>query len=353
MPFAHRVTSYMMGAHFRWAYKEHDVDGFETLGLVLAKPREARVREVRSRPPRSGEVRIRTSFSGVSTGTDKWVMQGRFVWGSPAFPLVPGYQRAGIVTEVGPDVAEFSLGQHVVATTTVGLDGITAGSGGHLADAVSPISEVYDATGADPAAASLFISGQVGFNAASRITAPARSRVVVVGDGVIGASAALFARARGYDVLIVGRHAERLKAVVRAGITTVNSGDGDLAAIADFEPVAAIDTVQSDESFSYYIDVIPRRSGEVVFSGHSPDGVTHWADMAELQKREHTAHFVSGWTSTRITQTLEAIRSGELPLGDLIGVTAIGTDEIERTVADVIHARMPAVAAVLNWSGPS
>jgi len=329
------------------------MNGFETVGLVLTEPRTARVRDVRSRGPRAGEVRIRTLFSGVSTGTDKWVMQGRFVWGNTTFPLVPGYQRAGIVTEVPPDVVGFDVGQRVVATTAVGLDGVTAGSGGHLADAVSPISEVYDATGIDPAAASLFICGQVGFNAASRVTAAARSRVVVLGDGVIGASAALSALARGYDVMIVGRHTDRLNTVVRPGIVAINSRDDDLDAIVDFAPVAAIDTVQSEESFGYYIDVLPRRSGEVVFSGHSPDGITHWADMAELQKREHTVHFVSGWTPTRITRTLDALRSGELPLGDLIGVIAVGRHEIERTVADVVEARMPAVAAVLDWSNPS
>jgi bacteriochlorophyllide a dehydrogenase len=328
------------------------MDWFETPAVVLSGPRAARVRQVRCRPPLTGEVRIRTLFSGVSTGTDKWVMQGRFVWGGPAFPFVPGYQRCGLVTAVGPDTEGFQVGQQVVATTAAGLEGVLAASGGHLADAVSPVSEVFDATGIDPRAASLFVCGQVGLNAASRLTIPAQARVVIVGDGIIGASAALSARMLGYDVMIVGRHARRLDTIARDGIVAVNTRDDARAAVADFQPTGAIDTVQSDESFSYFVEAIPRGTGEVVFSGHSPDGITHWADMAELQKREHTAHFVSGWKPERVSRTLAALRSGDLPLGGLVGVAAAGRGGIERTITEVVEARLGPVAAVLDWSDP-
>jgi hypothetical protein len=90
----------------------------------------------------------------------------------------------------------------------------------------------------------------------------------------------------------------------------------------------------------------------VVFSGHSPDGITHWADMAELQKREHTAHFVSGWKPERVSRTLAALRSGDLPLGGLVGVAAAGRGGIERTITEVVEARLGPVAAVLDWSDP-
>ena len=52
--------------------------------------------------------------------------------------------------------------------------------------AASPCDEVYDATGIVPERAALFISAQVGFNAASRIPDGAGRRVVVFGDGIIG-----------------------------------------------------------------------------------------------------------------------------------------------------------------------
>jgi bacteriochlorophyllide a dehydrogenase len=326
------------------------MEWFETAAVVLSRPRVPHVQQVRCRAPLSGEVRIRTLYSGVSTGTDKWVMQGRFVWGSPVFPFVPGYQRCGFITAVGPATDGFRVNQQVVATTTVGLECVRPASGGHLADAVSPIHEVYDATGIDPRAASLFVCGQVGLNAASRLTVPAGGRVVVVGDGIIGASAALAARMRGYEVMIVGRHTRRLDAIARDGIVAVHTRADARVAVLDFQPAAAIDTVQSDESFACFVDAIPRETGEVVFSGHSPDGITHWADMAELQKREHTTHFVSGWKPGRVKRTLAAIRSGDMPLGELIGVTASGRSGIEHTVGEVVDARLASVAAVLDWS---
>jgi len=51
------------------------------------------------------QVAIRTHYSGVSTGTDKWVISGRFEWGNFSFPLVPGYQRTGVVEKIGNKVS--------------------------------------------------------------------------------------------------------------------------------------------------------------------------------------------------------------------------------------------------------
>lgn len=319
------------------------------LGLVVEEPGSARVRPFRSRPPGPTQVRIATSYSGISTGTDRWVMQGRFLWGQPACPFVPGYQRAGTVVELGAEVETFTVGQSVVATNATGLVDVAAGFGSHLADASSEAVDVHDATGIDPAAASLFISGQVGVNAASRILAAPGSNVVVFGDGIIGASAALAAKALGFTVLLVGRHDARLAAVERDGIRVLNARTSATSEVGRFEPAAAIDTVQSDDSFAAYLDALPRRTGEVVFSGHSPDGIRHWADMAELQKHELTAHFVSGWTTERIERTLDLMRTGRFPIQDLIGVRARGIDGIDQTVADVLAGTTSTVAAVLDW----
>ena len=297
---------------------------------------------------RDGEVLIRTEFSGVSTGTDRWVMQGRFTWRPIIYPLVPGYQRVGRVEKLGSDVKGFAVGQLVAATRGTGLQDVENVSGAHIALGISPALEVYDATGVDPAAASLFVSAQVGVNAASRISSAEGGRVVVVGDGIIGASAALAAHVRGADVLLVGHHDRHLEVISQLGLDTYNSRSLVGVPVSEFSPVAAIDTVQSDESLSLYLRELPRGAGEIVFSGYSPDGATCWADMALLQQLELTVHFVSGWTRPRLEATLAMLRMGDFPIASLISVVAAGRERIE-TMELVQNGAQTHLGAVLDW----
>jgi bacteriochlorophyllide a dehydrogenase len=311
--------------------------------IVLSEPGKPVLAGVTPAELEPSGVLVRTTYSGVSTGTDRWVMQGRFTWHDFSWPLVPGYQRSGVVEAVGDAVESFVVGQQVATTASLPFTEADAGWGGHAALAVSFEHEVFDGTGIPPLRSSLLVSAQVGVNAASRITAPPGSAVVVIGDGIIGSSAALAAVAKGFRVLILGRHVERLAPLRELGVTTD-------ATVTDWSPVAAIDTVQSDESFAAYVDELPMGSGEIVFSGHSPGGVTSWADMEHMQKRELTAHFVSGWTRARLEHTLELMRSGDLPVDRLIGIVADSAVAAAELAESVIGGQITSTAAAIDWS---
>ncbi|HEY6739198.1 MAG TPA: alcohol dehydrogenase catalytic domain-containing protein, partial [Actinopolymorphaceae bacterium] len=94
-----------------------------------------------------GQVLVRTSMSGVSTGTDKWVVQGTFGAGRVRFPAVPGYQRVGVVERLGEDVEGIEVGQRVVTTSGVGFVDVRSTWGGHASRALSDAEDVYDADG--------------------------------------------------------------------------------------------------------------------------------------------------------------------------------------------------------------
>ncbi len=318
----------------------------ETAAILLGAPSEVAFASIPVAPPGPDDVLIATHYSGVSTGTDTWVMRGVFEWDRLTFPLVPGYQRSGIVEDGAPG---WERGRRVAATRSVGLAGAAPHWGAHLAVAPSPRDEVFDAEGVDPVAASLFVSTQVGVNAASRITAPPGSRVMVIGDGVIGSSGALAATARGFDVLVIGRRAWRLDALRELGIPVLDSRT-EADRIPDFAAVAAIDTVQSDESFGYCIDVLPRGTGQIVYSGHTPDTGAAWASMTRLQQRELTAHFVSGWTRDRLTRTLQLMREGALPVERLVGQVASSEDEAISLMKRVVAGELAPTAAAIDWS---
>jgi Zn-dependent alcohol dehydrogenase len=70
------------------------------------------VEEIDEPTPRSGEIKIKIAAVGVCH-TDLSIMTGHLP--SPR-PIVLGHEGAGAVVEVGPDVREFAIGDHVVCS---------------------------------------------------------------------------------------------------------------------------------------------------------------------------------------------------------------------------------------------
>ena len=310
----------------------------------------------------ANQVAIKTISSGVSTGTDKWVISGRFEWGGFAFPLVPGYQRSGIVEAIGSGVANVKVGQQVFATASVNYTDATAGWGAHTSFGICEDFEVFDATGIPPERSAFGVVAQVGFNAASRIVGNPGDRILVIGDGVIGASGALSAKARGFEPLLLGRHDSRLEKIGSLGIKTANSNTVTQKELANFAPIAVIDTVQSPEAFELYYRALPATwaaetfgnsrtgIGQIIFSGHTPDGQNTWADMAHLQKQELTVHFVSGWVANRLVQTLDLMRADGLSLEKIATAYPADAGNIEKLFSNIAAGKNPDIAAYINWA---
>jgi 2-desacetyl-2-hydroxyethyl bacteriochlorophyllide A dehydrogenase len=308
------------------------------------------------------QVAIKTICSGVSTGTDKWVISGRFEWGNFGFPLVPGYQRSGIVEDIGSKVTNVKVGQQVFATASINYLDATAGWGAHTSFGICEDFEVFDATDIPPARSAFAVVAQVGLNAASRIIGKAGDRVLVIGDGVIGASGALSAKARGFEPLLLGRHDSRLEKINSLGIQTANSNTVSQKALSDFAPIAVVDTVQSPEAFELYYRALPATwaaetfgnsrtgIGQIIFSGHTPDGANTWADMAHLQKQELTVHFVSGWVANRLVQTLELMKSDALSLEKIATEYSADDASIEKLFSNIAAGKNPDIAAYINWA---
>jgi len=336
----------------------------ESQAVICHQPGEATIGMVVVPEIGETDVLIRTMVSGISTGTDKWVINGRFEWGGFVFPLVPGYQRIGVVASVGSKVKSARVDDVVFATSSKNFLNATAGWGAHAEWAVSEQREVFQAHDVPRNSGALAVSLQVGVNAASRLTRPQEQRVLVVGDGIIGVSAALAAEERGCEVLLAGHHTSRLTAVTTSQekISTVNTHEGWKEILVEWAPTAVIDTVQNVDVIEEYLYALPctwnsselpfERIGisEVVFAGHSPDGVTSWANMASLQKQETTVHFVSGWTRQRMLWTLGLLRDGRLNLDPFVVVMESSAPEIGNLLSNISSGSLTDVAACIDWS---
>jgi 2-desacetyl-2-hydroxyethyl bacteriochlorophyllide A dehydrogenase len=308
-------------------------------------------------PPAPGEVQIRTEFSVVSTGTERWAFRRLFTWADTPFPCVPGYQRVGTVTDVGEGVTGISPGQRAMATVGAWDGPVRPHWGSHIALANSPGREVFPLPPeTEPLDAAGAVVAQVGWNAASRLALKPGEWVLVYGDGLIGQCAAQAARARGFRALLVGRHDDRLRlAALHSADAVVCSRERPVAdavrAITGTATVAAVlDSVQSKEAQREYAPLLPTggsgTAGQIVYCGFTPGTV--WADMALLQQRELTAHFVSGWTRSRMEATLELMAAGQLRVAPLLTHRTPYTDA-PALYRLLVEKSSPFLGLALDW----
>jgi 2-desacetyl-2-hydroxyethyl bacteriochlorophyllide A dehydrogenase len=296
--------------------------------VIFGKAGVVTTGEVELPPLEAEEVLIETRVSVVSAGTEGWVLHDRMGWaGRSPYPLVPGYQRAGVVRAVGAAVRGLSVGDRV-ATTTCRLAGaVRAHWGGHVALGQEVQAEVLliPARVSDLDAANVAVA-QVGYNAASRPRLEGGEVAAVFGDGLIGQMAAQALRARGARVVLCGRRALRLELGARHSADAVV----DLTAGAPREALRALapsglDVVVDTSTvpdMALFLDVLRPRDGQIVLSGsyytNYARGEGLMVDADALQRREIALLTNSGWTRQRLAATLALMAAGKLRTPPLI-----------------------------------
>lgn len=185
-------------------------------------------------PLGTGEVRIRTRYSGISAGTELTAYRGTNpyltkTWDaerrlfsngtqqppSQSYPVVGwGYSEVGEVIGVGPGVPEdpgLPAGGELVW-----------GIWGHRSEAVLPAESLRGhrvPDGLDPLGASFARVGAIALNAILAAELNLGERVAVFGQGVIGLLVTQMARRSGVEVLAVDTLPERREKALHCGAT--------------------------------------------------------------------------------------------------------------------------------------
>ena len=178
------------------------------------------VREVPVPVPGADEVRVQVKAAGINPG-EAMIRQGAFHEIFPAtFPSGQGSDLAGVVTEVGPGVELFSVGDEVLGFTNnrasqaefvvVPADQLT----------IKPPAVSWEAAGA------LFVAGTTAYAAVGSVGLTPSDTVAIAGAaGGVGTIAVQLAKRTGATVLgIAGPSNDQWLAA--HGVITVNYGDG-------------------------------------------------------------------------------------------------------------------------------
>jgi 3-hydroxyethyl bacteriochlorophyllide a dehydrogenase len=179
--------------------------------VVFAEAGRLDLRTVALREPASDEVVVETRYSSISAGTERLLFGGALP-GFPflRFPLVPGYEAVGVVTERGADVHDVNVGDEVFVGGSMCYTDIAAAFGGNASQLIKKASAVVPLHGIPMAQAPLIALAATSLHGIRRLGDVRGKRIGVLGMGAIGQFAARFALAEGAIVSEADANPDRL-----------------------------------------------------------------------------------------------------------------------------------------------
>lgn len=324
--------------------------------VVFTAPNTVEVQEIACPDPGPGDVVVRLTHSWISNGTEGSYLRGERVDGDTPyragdpwpFPVVAGYQKIGVVEWTGADVDDLAVGETVFATIGM-VEDMHHDYAGHVSPSVCPRQEVFKLPPkADPLAFAGLVLAQVGYNSGTRPPVAPGGIAMVVGDGLVGHWTAQTLQQRGAEVVLVGRHDDRLAHFNGGRTINARTHDwGELVREAYPDGVhVGVDTVGSLDVMAQ-LQAVARRFGHLVSAGFY--GTDDRLALQPPRYKELSIHLVSGWTRARLDATLHAVADGHLQTLPLI-THHFPVEQAAEAWELIETKREPVLGVVLDWS---
>jgi NADPH:quinone reductase-like Zn-dependent oxidoreductase len=263
----------------------------------------------------AGEVRVEVKAAGINPG-EAMIRQGAFQEVFPAtFPSGQGSDLAGVVTEVGPGVELFSVGDEVL--------GFTNNRASHAEFVVVPADQLTTKPPAVSweAAGALFVAGTTAYAAVGSVALTPSDTVVIAGAaGGVGTIAVQLAKRTGATVLgVAGPSNDQWLAA--HGVIPVNYGDGLADRLRSAAPDGRVDAFLDFFGGGYVESAITEL-------GIAPDRIDTIIDFPALER--FGVKFVGnqdGADAAVLAELAALIAAGQLevPIAEVIPL-----DEVQR-----------------------
>jgi threonine dehydrogenase-like Zn-dependent dehydrogenase len=315
--------------------------------FVLTAPREYAVLEVPSPEAAPGEAVVDVERVGVC-GTDVEFFTGDMAYlhqGHAHFPMRLGHEWAGTVAAVGAGVDPGWIGRRVMGDTMLGDGicrrcrhghqhvceqreevGIRGDRAGALAEQLAvPVTSLHalpDSVDAELGA--LVEPGANSIRAAQAADLQPDDRVLVLGPGTIGLLIAMFARAAGADVHLMGRSVRSLRFASSLGFDHTWTEQ----TLPDLPFDAVVDASNAAHLPARALELV-EPAGRVVYVGLA--GADSLIDTRTLALKDVTAvGILSG--SPALEATIAAYASGAVDPRPLVAAT-VGLDQVGSVLA--------------------
>ncbi|SDU68267.1 zinc-dependent alcohol dehydrogenase [Jiangella alkaliphila] len=320
--------------------------------FVLTGPGAGGVQEVPRPVAAPGEVVVDVERAGVC-GTDAEFFSGDMAYlrsGHTTYPLRPGHEWAGVVSSVGDGVDPAWLGRRVMGDTMIGDGtcrrcrrgrqhvcearqevGVRDGRPGALAEQLAvPASSLHALPDSvDPVLGALVEPGGNALRAANAAAVGDGDRLLVFGPGTIGLMVAMFARAAGAEVHLMGRSEESLRFARSLGFAHAWTEDE----LPDLPYDAVVDATNAARLPALAADLV-EPGGRVVYIGLSATPST--LDTRTLVLDDVTAVGILS-ASPGLAATIEAYASGAVDPRPLVGAT-VGLSDVAAVLAGAYPA---------------
>lgn len=206
--------------------------------IVFERPGKAVVKEIKLPPIDDETIVVKTQFSGISSGTEMKVYEGRKdgLW----YPLVPGYEEVGEVVYVGKKAhltatgERLKVGDRVMANEVRFYPEYCAAWGGQVEYAVKSVKSPtsFDLCAKIPDNVS-YQEGVIAYLACvakkglDKVGINPGETVLVIGMGNIGLSAVQLAKLRGAKVIAMDVHKGRLNLASKYTDLLINASAPD------------------------------------------------------------------------------------------------------------------------------
>ena len=160
----------------------------KTRAIVLEQPEHIAFSTLDLTPPGDDDVVVDIEYSGISTGTEKLLWNGRMPsFPGMGYPLVPGYESVGRVVQAGP-ASQYQVGERVFvpgARCYGEVRGLFGGAASKIVVAGSRIAAVPESMGVNAVLLALAATAYHAVSGAGK-RSPIVAPDLIVGHGVLG-----------------------------------------------------------------------------------------------------------------------------------------------------------------------
>ena len=281
--------------------------GRNTVAVVLEEPRRLVLRDFALPEPDTTDVVVDIEWSGISTGTERLVWSGEMpAFPGMGYPLVPGYESVGCVTEAGSQ-SGFSIGDRVFVPGARCFGDVRGLFGGAASRLVVPAARVVQFDTDLGEEGVLFALAATAYHATSG--AGMRQPDLIVGHGVLGRLLARIAVLKGETPPVVWE----TNPVRQQGADGYSVIHPDNDARRDYRCIC---DVSGDGTLLNSLIGRLAHGGEIILAGFYSAPLSFSFPPAFM--REARIRVAAEWKEGDLTAVRDLIQSGELSLGGLI-----------------------------------
>ena len=287
----------------------------QTAAVILKGPKDLCLDMLDVTDPVAGDLVVRISHSGISTGTEKLFWSGDMPpFPGMGYPLVPGYEATGEVVEAGPD-SMYRAGDTVFvpgANCYDGAVGLFGGAARLLVTAQDRVTRIDPGFGAEGALLALAATARHAMAGPGKAVPD-----LIVGHGVLGRLLARLTIAAGAPAPTVWE----IDPARRGGAEGYEVVDPTADTRRDYTSI-----YDASGSAALIPDLIARlaKGGEIVLAGFYTDPINFAYPPAFM--KEARLRIAAEWSAQDLTCTRALVEGGALSLRGLITHTSAASD---------------------------